>query len=104
MKTLWHDIPCDHKVEKVEDHISITFIHAYDFGLMDFDIAGRSFSGYSFDAQSTMRKIKEGFWNGANFIGGARNQFIFTAKREGDKVHVTMEKRDNVYKFKAKMI
>ena len=104
-KTLWNNIPCDHKVETTEDHISTTYVHSYDFGLMDFDEASHCFSGFSFEAQGVMQKIKEGFWKGSGFTGGHHDQFLFKAIREGDKVHVTMEQHNNVYKnIKSKMI
>ena len=105
MKTLWNNIPCKHSEHKVEESKWIDYIHSYDFGLFNFDEAARRFSGFSFDAQSVMRKIKEGVWNGSGFTGGQHDQLHFEAVREGDKVHVTMTKTETVYKqTKSKMI
>ena len=105
MKTLWNNMPCNHKVQKVEEAGWTDYIHNYDFGVMDFDEASHRFSGFSFDTQDVIRKIKEGIWTGSGFTGGAHDQLHFMAIREGDKVHMSMKKIDTVYeKIESKMI
>ena len=105
MKTLWKNIPCNHSERKVEEAWWTDYIHMYDFGLFDFDEAARRFSGFSFEAKKVMRKIKEGLVIGYGFTGGQREQLLFKAVREGEKVHITMKERERVYnKIKSKMI
>ena len=89
MKTFWENgIPCEHKVQKVEEARWTDYIHNYDFGVMDFDEAARRFSSFSFEARKVMKKIKDGVYIGYGFTGGQNDQLNFTAIREGDKVHV----------------
>ena len=105
MKTMWNNIPCNHKLEKVEEARWTVFIHMYDFGLFDFDEAARRFSAFSFEAKKVMRKIKEGIVIGYGFTGGQSDQLNFKAVREGEQVHITMNERETVYnKIKSKMI
>ena len=105
MKTMWNNIPCNHKLEKVEEARWTDFIHMYDFGLFDFAEAARRFSGFSFEAKKVMGKIKEGIAIGYGFTGGQSDQLHFKAMREGDKVHITMKERERRYKkIKSKMI
>lgn len=106
MKTIWENIPCEHKVQTVEKSGWTEFIHEYDFGLFDFDEAARRFSRFSFETKKVIRKIKEGIIVGSGFTGGQSDHLNFVAIRE-DKVHVhvTMKEVEMVYKdFKSKMI
>lgn len=98
MKTLWENIPCDHKVQKIEATGWTDYVHNYDFGVMDIDEAANRFSRFSFEAKKVMKKIKDGVYIGYGFTGGQQDQLNFTAVREGDMVHVTMNEKKCVYK------
>ena len=105
MKTLWENIPCDHKVQKIEEAGWTDYVHNYDFGVMDIDEAANRFSRFSFDAEYTLGKIKEGRFEAVAFSGGQNGQLHFEAVREGDMVHVTMNEKKCVYKkIRSKMI
>ena len=105
MTTIWENIPCDYVVKKVEEVGWTVIIHNYDFGLFDFDEAVRRFSAFSFEAKKVMKKIKDGVYIGYGFTGGQQDQLNFTAVREGDMVHVTMNEKKRVYKkIRSKMI
>ena len=104
MKTIWENIPCDHKVQKIEEAGWTDYVHNYDFGLFDFDEAISRFSAFSFEAK-LIKKVKEGTIVGTGFTGGQRDQLNFHAIREGGKVHITMTEKETVYKkIKSKMI
>lgn len=105
MKTLWENIPCDHKVQKIEETGWTDYVHNYYFGVMDIDEAANRFSRFSFDAEYALGKIKEGRFEAVAFSGGQNGQLNFNAIREGDKVHVTMNEKKRVYKkIRSKMI
>lgn len=89
---MWKNIPCDCVSKKILDK---TYVHNYDFGVMEFTKAKELFSPFC-AADVAIGDIEKRFCDDVQCLGTTDLNLNFRFIREGDKVHVTLKRYETV--------